>query len=174
MASGYQNVRSEWDANGNLEFLDKAGNVICRIDGVNRKFTVPSGAGVDLPAEINATEVALADGKVLIGGASGVAAEKTISGDVTTTREGVVTIGNGAVTKAKAKVFASTEQTGTGSSQNVAHGLGAVPQIVLVVPTEHPGTPDTGAFDIAEGAHDSTNVVVTVTANVKFKVLAWA
>lgn len=70
-------------------------------------------------------------------------------------------------------VFVSTEQTGTGSSQNVAHGLGVTPSKVLVAPTEHPGTPDTGAFDIAEGAHDATNVVVTVTANVKFKVLAF-
>ncbi len=78
------------------------------------------------------------------------------------------------VTFAKAAVFISTEQTGTGNPQNVAHGLAAVPAGVLVVPTEHPGAPDTGAFDIAEGAHDGTNVVVTVTANVKFKVMAWA
>lgn len=69
-------------------------------------------------------------------------------------------------------VFVSSEQTGTGSSQNVAHGLGVTPRYVLVAPTEHPGTPDTGAFDIAEGTHTSTNVVVTVTVNVKFKVLA--
>ncbi|HSW29288.1 MAG TPA: hypothetical protein VLH75_07300 [Longimicrobiales bacterium] len=69
--------------------------------------------------------------------------------------------------------FISAEQTGTGSAQNVAHGLGVVPSVVLVVPTEHPGTPDTGAFDISEGTHTTTNVVVTVTANVKFKVLAF-
>lgn len=81
---------------------------------------------------------------------------------------------NGAVTAAKSKTFVSTEQTGTGSSQNVAHGLGAVPAIVMVAVTEHPGTPDTGAFDVAEGAHDATNVIVTVTADVKFKVFAWA
>lgn len=74
---------------------------------------------------------------------------------------------------AKANLFVSTEQTGTGSSQNIAHGLTGTPTAVLVVPTEHPGTPDTGAFDIAEGAHDGTNVVVTVTLNVKFKVFAW-
>ncbi|KAA3644552.1 MAG: hypothetical protein DWQ07_14125 [Chloroflexi bacterium] len=78
-----------------------------------------------------------------------------------------------AVTADKADVFVSTEQTATGSAQNVAHGLGGVPTVVMVVPTEHPGTPDTGAFDIAEGSHDGTNVVVTVTANVKFKVFAW-
>jgi hypothetical protein len=82
-------------------------------------------------------------------------------------------LADGAVLFAKAKVFVSTEQTATGSPQNVAHGLGATPAAVLVVPTEHPGTPDTGAFDIAEGTHTSTNVVLTVTVNVKFKVLAW-
>lgn len=71
-------------------------------------------------------------------------------------------------------VFVSAETTGTGSAQNVAHGLGVVPRYILVSPTEHPGTPDTGAFDVAEGTHTSTNVVLTVTANVKFKVLAIA
>lgn len=75
---------------------------------------------------------------------------------------------------AQMALFVSTEQTGTGSAQNVAHGLGVVPSKVLVVPTSHPGTPDTGAFDIAEGAHDATNVIVTVTTNVTFKVWALA
>jgi hypothetical protein len=79
-----------------------------------------------------------------------------------------------ALTASSLAMFVSTEQTGTGSSQNVAHGLGVVPSKVLIAPTEHPGTPDTGAFDIAEGSHTSTNVVVTVTVNVKFKVLALA
>lgn len=68
----------------------------------------------------------------------------------------------------------SAEQTATGSAQDVAHGLGVVPSAVVVIPTEHSGTPDTGAFDIAEGAHDATNVKVTITADVKFKVLAFA
>lgn len=77
---------------------------------------------------------------------------------------------NAFLTKAKAAVFASTEQTGTGSAQNVAHGLAAVPALVMVSVTESDGN----AFDVAEGAHDSTNVVVTVTSGVKFKVLAWA
>jgi hypothetical protein len=83
-------------------------------------------------------------------------------------------IAAGVVTKAKTAMFVSTEQTGTGAAQDVAHGLGAVPSAVLVCVTEHPGTPDTGAFDVAEGAHDGTNVKVTVTLNVKFKVMAWA
>jgi hypothetical protein len=79
---------------------------------------------------------------------------------------------NKAVTFAKINAFISTEVTATGSAQNVAHGLGVAPTHVLVIPTEHPGTPDTGAFDVAEGTHTTTNVVLTVTENVKFKVLA--
>ena len=142
------NVKTGW-VDGDLYFYDKAGNEIFHIDGTNRKLVFASGAVLDVDAatailSFAAGEIATAD------------------------------LAAGAVTKAKAAAFVSTEQTATGSSQNVAHGLGAVPAAVLVVPTEHPGTPDTGAFDIAEGSHDATNVVVTVTANVKFKVFAWA
>lgn len=68
----------------------------------------------------------------------------------------------------------SAETTGTGASQNVAHTLGKVPSAVLAILTEHPGTPDTGAFDVAYGSHSTTNAVVTVTLNVKFKILALA
>lgn len=68
----------------------------------------------------------------------------------------------------------TAEQTGTGSPQNIPHYLGIVPYKVLCIATEHPGTPDTGAFDVAQGSHDATNVVVTVTANVKFQVFAIA
>jgi len=95
------------------------------------------------------------------------------TGDVTINSAGVTTIGAGKVTKAKAAVFVSTEQTGTGSAQNVAHGLGAVPAVVLVAPTELAAGLAAG-YDCAEGTHTSTNVVVTVTSGAKFKVLAWA
>jgi len=71
------------------------------------------------------------------------------------------------------KLFISAEQTGTGSSQNVAHGLGVTPWKVFVAPTDL--TPATvGSYAITEGAHDSTNVVVTVTSGKKFKVMAIA
>lgn len=50
----------------------------------------------------------LADGKVLIGDASNLPAEKTLSGDVTTTREGVVSIGALKVTTAKIDAGAVT------------------------------------------------------------------
>lgn len=66
--------------------------------------------------------------------------------------------------------FTSTEQTGTGAPQNVAHGLGAVPSSVIVSVTNGDGA----AFDVAEGVHTTTNVVLTVTAGRTFKVLAFA
>lgn len=79
----------------------------------------------------------------------------------------------GAVFFADAKVFVSTEQTGTGSSQNVAHGLGGAPTAVVIAVTELPDAAAELGYDVAEGAHDATNVVATVTNTVKFKVFAW-
>jgi hypothetical protein len=71
------------------------------------------------------------------------------------------------------RLFISTEQTGTGSAQNIAHGLGIVPTKVFVAPTDlSPAT--VGQYTVAEGAHDGTNVVVTVTTGKKYKVLAIA
>lgn len=76
-------------------------------------------------------------------------------------------------TFAQSAVFISTEQTGTGAPQNVAHGLGVAPAKVFVAPTDTaPAT--TGAYTVTEGAHDATNVIVTVTTGKKFKVMAWA
>ena len=46
-----------------------------------------------LAANVTAAKIALADGKVLIGGATGVSAEKTLTGDVTVTNAGVTAIG---------------------------------------------------------------------------------
>ena len=68
--------------------------------------------------------------------------------------------------------FKSAEQTGTGSSQNVAHGLGVVPTRVIVYYSDlSPAT--TGSVVLTEGTHTSTNVVVTVTTSKKFFVVAF-
>jgi hypothetical protein len=64
-----------------------------------------------------------------------------------------------------AKLFFASQQAGTGASQNIAHGLGAVPAGVICVPTDG-GT-------VTYGAHTTTNVVVTVTNAKHFDVLAW-
>ena len=43
------NVKTRWNG-GDLEFLDKSGNVIATFDGTNRKITVPSGSQLDVDA----------------------------------------------------------------------------------------------------------------------------
>lgn len=67
--------------------------------------------------------------------------------------------------------FQSTELTGTGSAQNVAHGLGVVPSMVLVSIQDTNGVALPHA--VVEGVHTITNLVLTVTNNVKFKVIAF-
>ena len=74
-----------------------------------------------------------------------------------------------AVTLAKQATFVSTVQTGTGSSQSIAHGLGVVPSAVVVS-----FTGSTASQAITEGTHTTTNVVVTVTSGATFKVTAYA
>jgi hypothetical protein len=71
--------------------------------------------------------------------------------------------------------FQSTEQTGTGSLQNVAHGLGRVPALVIVrVTAGHNGSGGAGTqFPVVvDGPSSITNAQVTVTAGAKFRVLA--
>ena len=70
---------------------------------------------------------------------------------------------------APASVFLSTEQTGNGAPQNVAHGLGVVPSLVFVVPSDLTG----GVFAVVYGTHTSTNAVVTVTNGEKYRVVAF-
>ena len=57
-----------------------------------RNVGTTSSATWDLTGEIDADEVALADGTVIIGNSAGAGAAKTLSGDLTMTREGVTTV----------------------------------------------------------------------------------
>jgi predicted RecA/RadA family phage recombinase len=71
----------------------------------------------------------------------------------------------------KPQKFVSSEQTGTGSAQNVAHGMGVTPTRVIITYTDL--TPATvGSVNVTYGSHTSTNVVVTVTSGKKFIVFA--
>ena len=65
--------------------------------------------------------------------------------------------------------FTSTEQTGTGSSQNVAHGLGTTPSHVWWAVSDSGAT---GIYTLVPGVHDATNAKFTVTSGVKFYVFA--
>jgi len=52
----------------------------------------------------------------------------------------------------------------------ISHNLGVVPSYMIVSVTDNNGAPS-GKFEIIEGTMTSTNVSVTVTNNVKYKVL---
>lgn len=136
--------------------------------------TIDNAGAVTIGAKkVTAAKTALAEGKILVGAASGAAAEQTVSGDGTLSAAGVLTIGAGKVSKAKMAMYASAERTATGSEESIAHGLGAVPALVLVIPTDT--SPSTaGVFTALEGTHTGTNVLVTVTADKKYKVVALA
>ena len=64
--------------------------------------------------------------------------------------------------------FTSTEQTGTGSAQNIAHGLGTTPSLVWWAPSSLSGN----AATFVPGAHDATNCKMTVTNGEKYYVFA--
>lgn len=68
---------------------------------------------------------------------------------------------------ATAAMFSSTEQTGTGSSQNVAHGFGAAPSMWWAVPTD-----TTAGWVVSAASQDATNISITVTTGAKFRVYA--
>jgi len=75
----------------------------------------------------------------------------------------------GSVSAVAVDFFKSAEATGTGSPQNIAHGLSSTPGLVWWSLSEFA---DTLAVDFAEGAHDGTNLVVTVTSGAKFFIYA--
>jgi len=68
----------------------------------------------------------------------------------------------------KISYFKSASTTGTGGAQNIAHGLGRVPALVIVIPQTNSAT----NVSIIEGTHTSTNVVVTVPNTTTFRVVA--
>lgn len=62
----------------------------------------------------------------------------------------------------------SAEITGNGSSQSTAHTLGAVPSVVIAIPSDLTG----GAFTVVYGTHTSTNSLATVTTGEKYRLLS--
>ena len=87
-------------------------------------------------------------------------------------KDSVVTsadIKDATIVSADIKIFVSSEQTGNGSEQSIAHGLGATPTKVIVTLTQFGGST---ACSIQEGTHDATNCKINVSNTVKYKV--WA
>lgn len=65
--------------------------------------------------------------------------------------------------------FSSTEQTATGSPQNIAHGLGRTPTVVWAYVTDSGAT---GVYTLVPATHDGTNVVFNGTAGIKYRAFA--
>lgn len=144
--------------------LEAAGPLLKKLsDAGTITYSVAEDPSVPNDLELGQAAGALENGAVTT--------SKLASGAVTTAK-----LASGAVTAAKAAVFMSGELTGTGASQSVAHGLGAAPSVVLLVPVEgHDGSGAAGDLmpSLVAGSHTSTNVVATVSNGAKFKVLAW-
>lgn len=68
---------------------------------------------------------------------------------------------------ATAAMFTSTEQTGTGAPQNIAHGFGSTPSMFWWAPSDV-----TAGFVVSSPSAGSTNVTLTVTSGAKFYVYA--
>lgn len=76
---------------------------------------------------------------------------------------------------AKAFSYFLSGSTGTGAEQSLSHGLGRVPDIVLVIPTNgYNGSGAVGdkAAVISYGTHTSSLVKVTVSSGATYKIIA--
>lgn len=105
------------------------GCLFIKTDAADGTKALYENQGTTLAASFNvigdttAAEIALANGKVFIGNASGVAAEQTLSGDITITNAGVATIADGAVTSAKLAAgagLAALFTSGVGANESYA------------------------------------------------------
>jgi hypothetical protein len=118
----------------------------------------------------------LSDSRAPSGAASGVL-NGTYPSPSMATGAALANLAAASLTKAKINIFVSTEQTGTGASQDIAHGLSATPTLVLVAATAgHDGAGAAGVQmpTLVEGVHDATNVKVTCPIAAKYKVVALA
>lgn len=72
---------------------------------------------------------------------------------------------------AAASVYLSGEQTGTGSEQIFAHGLVTTPTVIWHAITEAPAALG-GGLDVAYGAPSTTELRITVTSGIKYRLYA--
>lgn len=147
---------------GPLRFRDTVGAAFRKLtvwtsaaeSAISTSPTVTSGSGAPSASEPNGSLY------LRTGGAAATTMYLRVSG---------AWVAVGASVTPAASVFLSTEQTGNGSAQNVAHGLGTAPALVFAIPSDATG----GAFTVAYGTHTSTNAIVTVTTGEKYRVVAF-
>lgn len=133
-----------------VELVNSDGTTIAVLDGPNARIAVPAGVTVQ---GLTATEIALADGKILIGDANGASAAKTPSGDVTMTREGVTAIGS-------AKVTSAMLANGAGVAALITAGLGGTTSVAKTVTAT--------ATIVAAHASKDRAVIIAVTVDETF------
>jgi hypothetical protein len=118
-----------------------------------------------------AGDLALADGKMYLGAATGKAAEKTMSGDVTITREGVTTIGATKVAKSMLAAvlqpshvvkYAGTFQTAGGDAAETISVPGVLNTDVVVVFVKTLGT---GSRSVVAAAANTDQIDVTMSGD---------
>lgn len=71
--------------------------------------------------------------------------------------------------------FVSSVQTGSGSEESIAHGLGIAPSLVIVEIRALPALPDiatTPATLVSKGTHTSAHLKITALAGLEFTVTA--
>ena len=146
--------------------------------GTTRTLTAPDASGTlallntaqTWSAAQNIANLALTDNQVaaltIAEGANSYLTFKTSDGSETVEVGKPILLTGGL---APASKFTSTEQTGTGSSQNIAHGLGTTPSLVWAMVSNSGAT---GIYTLVPGAHDATNAKFTVTSGVKYYVIA--
>lgn len=157
---------TEGTGNGSAELVKpRILNGVVRTENIDPSTVIASDV-----ADGAVTNSKIADGAVTTAklAADSVATAKIANSAVTTAK-----VADGAVTVAKMKAFKSSEQTGTGVAQNIAHGLGSTPALVIVYPTDTSVVTE-GVYVVSEGTHTSTDVVVTVTSGKKYVVVAFA
>ncbi len=158
---------TDYDADSGEATVDFGGVYNLSVKGVDNAGNVAVALG-------DALYYVTGDTPVLSKKASGVffgyALEEVVSSETTTIMVRIPGMGNTRAGFYGAGVAISNEVTGNGSAQNYAHGLGSVPSKVLVIPTEFASNIN---FDVAEGSHDATNAIVTVTTGAKYRVLVF-
>lgn len=143
------NVKTRW-VDGDLVFYDKSDNTIMTIDGTNRQVTFPSGSTLSLPdIVLAAADIALAEGSVMVGNASGAATaldakgnakilvgngttatSVAVSGDATIDNAGALTIAANAV-EASMLAAAVRDTFLNGLRSYVADGMLAISTITV-------------------------------------------
>lgn len=135
------------------------------LSALDSRVDALDGAG---ETELSQLENSDNEADIIVATSGKVADWKAMSGDATIAANGAITIGADKVDSGKINFFASTEQTGNGSEQSIAHGLGTAPGVVMVIPS---GLADS-ANTFVQGTHTTTNVLVTATNTAKYYVIA--